>query len=102
MIAFEKACYENLPDLVMVVGDVSSTIACALVAVKLGIPVAHVEAGLRSFDRTMPKEINRILTDQISDYLFTTCEDAQRNLIREGIDKKKIHFVGNVRVPTTF
>jgi UDP-N-acetylglucosamine 2-epimerase (non-hydrolysing) len=100
MIAFEKVCYENMPDLVMVVGDVNSTIACALVAVKLGIPVAHVEAGLRSFDRTMPEEVNRILTDQISDFLFTTCEDAQDNLKKEGIDKNKIYFVGNVMIDT--
>jgi UDP-N-acetylglucosamine 2-epimerase (non-hydrolysing) len=100
MIAFEKVCNENPPDLVMVVGDVNSTIACALVAVKLGISVAHVEAGLRSFDWTMPEEINRILTDQISDLLFTTCEDANQNLIREGIDEEKIHFVGNVMIDT--
>ena len=100
MIAFEKVCLEKKPDLVMVVGDVNSTVACALVAVKLLIPVAHVEAGLRSFDRSMPEEINRLLTDQLSDFLFTTCEDANRNLIREGIPNQKIHFVGNVMIDT--
>ncbi|MGQ9721978.1 MAG: non-hydrolyzing UDP-N-acetylglucosamine 2-epimerase, partial [Candidatus Jordarchaeum sp.] len=100
MMAFEKVCLKEKPDLVMVVGDVNSTVACALVAAKLMIPVAHVEAGLRSFDRSMPEEINRLLTDLISDFLFTTCEDANRNLIREGIPKKKIHFVGNVMIDT--
>lgn len=88
MIAFEKVCLKEKPDVVVVVGDVNSTVACALVAKKLGIGVAHVEAGLRSYDRTMPEEINRILTDTISDYLFTTCEDANRNLRKEGISKK--------------
>jgi len=100
MIAFEKVCLEEKPDLVMVVGDVNSTIACALAAVKLLIPVAHIEAGLRSFDRTMPEEINRLLTDQISDYLFTTCEDANINLKNEGIPESKIFFVGNVMIDT--
>lgn len=100
MEKFEPVCLKEKPDLVMVVGDVNSTIACALTAVKLGIKVAHVEAGLRSFDRTMPEEINRLLTDQISDYLFTTCEDADTNLIREGIDRKKISFVGNAMIDT--
>jgi len=100
MIAFERVCFEEKPDLVVVVGDVNSTIACALVAAKLCVPVAHVEAGLRSFDRTMPEEINRILTDQISDFLFTTCEDANQNLINEGISKEKIFFVGNVMIDT--
>jgi len=100
MIAFEKVCLEKRPNLVVVVGDVNSTVACALVAAKLLIPVAHVEAGLRSFDRTMPEEINRLITDQISDFLFTTCEDANRNLLHEGIPKEKIHFVGNVMIDT--
>jgi UDP-N-acetylglucosamine 2-epimerase (non-hydrolysing) len=100
MIEFEKVCLKEQPDLVIVVGDVNSTIACALVAAKLCIPVAHVEAGLRSFDRTMPEEINRILTDQISDYLFTTCTDANQNLIKEGIAKSKIFFVGNLMIDT--
>jgi len=100
MMAFEKVCLEERPDLITVVGDVNSTVACALVAAKLLIPVAHVEAGLRSFDRTMPEEINRLLTDQLSDFLFTTCEDANRNLIREGIPEEKTHFVGNVMIDT--
>lgn len=98
MIEFEKVCTELKPDLVVVVGDVNSTIGCALVAVKLFIPVAHVEAGLRSFDRTMPEEINRVLTDQISDFLFTTCEDANMNLKKEGIPESRIFFVGNVMI----
>ena len=100
MIAFEKTCFEEKPDLVVVVGDVNSTVACALVAAKLFIPVAHIEAGLRSFDRTMPEEINRLLTDQISDLLFTSCEDANHNLKEEGIPAGKVHFVGNVMIDT--
>lgn len=100
MIEFEKVCLEAKPDLVIVVGDVNSTLACSLVAVKLGIKVAHIEAGLRSFDRSMPEEINRIVTDSISDYLFTTCEDANENLRREGISEDKIFFVGNLMVDT--
>jgi UDP-N-acetylglucosamine 2-epimerase (non-hydrolysing) len=86
------------PDLVLVVGDVNSTLAAALTAVKLEIPVAHVEAGLRSFDRTMPEEINRLLTDAIADFLFVTEESGQENLLREGIAREKIHFVGNVMI----
>lgn len=85
---------------VLVVGDVNSTIACALVAAKKDIPVIHVEAGLRSYDRRMPEEINRVLTDQISDLLFTTEADAEQNLRREGIDPASIHFVGNVMIDT--
>ncbi len=81
------------------VGDVNSTLACTLVCVKLGVPVAHVEAGLRSFDRTMPEEINRVLTDQIADLLFTTERNANENLLREGVTEK-IHFVGNVMIDT--
>lgn len=100
MIGFEKTMQEIQADLVVVVGDVNSTIACGLVAVKMGIKLAHVEAGLRSFDRTMPEEINRILTDQISDYLFTTEASAKDNLVREGIDADKIFFVGNVMIDT--
>jgi UDP-N-acetylglucosamine 2-epimerase (non-hydrolysing) len=100
MVAFEKVILEHKPDLILVVGDVNSTIACALVASKLGVKVAHVEAGLRSFDRTMPEEINRILTDAISDMLFTTEESGNENLKREGIPKEKIHFVGNVMIDT--
>jgi UDP-N-acetylglucosamine 2-epimerase (non-hydrolysing) len=85
MIAFEKVCLEKKLNLVIVVGDVNSTIACAMVAAKLNIPVAHVEAGLRSFDRNMPEEINRILTDRLSKFLFTTEESANLNLRREGL-----------------
>jgi UDP-N-acetylglucosamine 2-epimerase (non-hydrolysing) len=88
------------PAAVVVVGDVNSTLACALVAVKKGVPVVHVEAGLRSRDRAMPEEINRILTDQISDLLFTTERDARANLLREGIGNDRIHFVGNVMIDT--
>src|SRR5712692_2297856 len=86
------------PDAVVVVGDVNSTLAAALTAVKLGIRVAHVEAGLRSFDRSMPEEVNRVLTDAISDYLFLTEEGARQNLLREGIAEDKISFVGNVMI----
>ena len=100
MIAFERTCLKEKPDLLIVVGDVNSTIACALVAAKMGIPIAHVEAGLRSFDRTMPEEINRVLTDQLSDFLFTTCEDANENLKKEGIPENKIYYVGNVMIDT--
>jgi UDP-N-acetylglucosamine 2-epimerase (non-hydrolysing) len=98
MAAFEPVLIDARADLVLVVGDVNSTIACALVAVKLGVKVAHVEAGLRSFDRTMPEEINRILTDQISDLLFTTEVSAADNLRAEGVASDKIHFVGNVMI----
>jgi len=88
------------PDLLLVVGDVNSTIACALVAAKKGIPVVHVEAGLRSFDRSMPEEINRVLTDQLSELLFTTEPDGADNLLREGVAAERIHFVGNVMIDT--
>lgn len=98
MQKFERVCLEQKPSHVLVVGDVNSTIACALVAVKMGIATVHVEAGLRSFDRTMPEEINRILTDAISDVLFTTEESANENLKREGIPEGRIHFVGNVMI----
>lgn len=98
MVRFEKTVDEMKPQAILVVGDVNSTIACALVAAKKNIPVIHVEAGLRSFDRAMPEEINRVLTDQISDYLFTTEREANDNLAREGIAQDKIHFVGNVMV----
>lgn len=100
MEAFEKVLLNEQPDLVVVVGDVNSTIACALDAKKLNIPVAHIEAGLRSFDREMPEEINRILTDAISDFLFTTEESARLNLVTEGIDGGKIFFVGNTMIDT--
>ena len=98
MIEFENVVVEEKPDLVMVAGDVNSTIACSLVAVKLGIKVAHIEAGLRSFDRTMPEEINRILTDSISDYLLVSEEAGIINLEKEGITKDKIFFVGNTMI----
>jgi len=100
MIECEKVLLKEKPDLILVVGDVNSTIACALAAVKLHIPVAHVEAGLRSFDRQMPEEINRILTDAISDYLFITESDAETNLIAEGKKKEQIYLVGNVMIDT--
>jgi UDP-N-acetylglucosamine 2-epimerase (non-hydrolysing) len=100
MLAFEPVLLEHEPDLVLVVGDVNSTLACALVASKLHIKVAHVEAGLRSFDRRMPEEVNRVLTDQIADLLFTTERDANHNLRREGVADEKIHFVGNVMIDT--
>ncbi|HEX6848055.1 MAG TPA: UDP-N-acetylglucosamine 2-epimerase (non-hydrolyzing) [Chitinophagaceae bacterium] len=98
MIEFEKVLIAENPDLVIVVGDVNSTIACSLVAKKMQIHVAHVEAGLRSFDRTMPEEINRILTDSISDHLFVTEQSGIDNLKKEGVDEKKIFFTGNVMI----
>ena len=100
MIEFEKIIIKEKPSLVIVVGDVNSTIACALVAKKLRVKVAHVEAGLRSFDMKMPEEINRLLTDQISDFLFTTEKSAELNLKREGIGADKIFFVGNIMIDT--
>src|SRR5215213_4923944 len=102
MTAFEPVVLQEKPDWVLVVGDVNSTIACALVCAKLGIKVAHVEAGLRSRDRTMPEEINRILTDAISDLLLTTSPDADENLKSEGIAADKIKFVGNVMIDSLF
>ena len=98
MTEFEPVVLREKPDWVLVVGDVNSTIACALVCAKLGVKVAHVEAGLRSRDRSMPEEINRILTDSISDLLFTTSQDADENLAHEGIAEDKIRFVGNVMI----
>lgn len=100
MVAFEKLCVEQSPDLVLVVGDVNSTLACSLVAAKLGIRLVHVEAGLRSRDRTMPEEINRLVTDTLADLLFTTSREANQNLKAEGISEEKIFFVGNVMVDT--
>ncbi|MBN1418713.1 MAG: UDP-N-acetylglucosamine 2-epimerase (non-hydrolyzing) [Planctomycetes bacterium] len=100
MRRFEEVAVREKPDLVLVVGDVNSTIACALVSVKLGIPVAHVEAGLRSFDRTMPEEINRVLTDAISTFLLTSEPVAEENLRREGIPSERISFVGNCMIDT--
>jgi UDP-N-acetylglucosamine 2-epimerase (non-hydrolysing) len=100
MLGFEPLIEEQKPDAVLVVGDVNSTIACGLVAVKLGVPLIHVEAGLRSGDRTMPEEINRILTDAISDLLFCTEQAGVDNLEREGVEPAKIHLVGNVMIDT--
>jgi len=102
MLRFEPVLEEAPPRAVLVVGDVNSTIACALVATKKGIPVIHVEAGLRSGDRSMPEEINRLLTDQLSELLFTTEEGARDNLLREGVAQERIHFVGNVMIDTLF
>ena len=100
MMRWEEVTSKEHPDLVLVYGDVNSTMAAALVCAKLQIPVGHVEAGLRSFDRTMPEEINRLLTDQIADLLFTPSEDGNVNLLREGVPKEKIHLVGNVMIDT--
>ena len=98
MIALEDLFAKDRPDLLVVAGDVNSTMAGALVAVKMGVPVAHIESGLRSFDRTMPEEINRLVTDTISDLLLTSCRDADAQLQREGIPAGKIRFVGNVMI----
>ena len=100
MKRFETVVEAESPVAVLVVGDVNSTIACALVAAKKNIPVIHVEAGLRSFDRTMPEEINRVLTDRISDMLFITEPSARDNLRNEGVDDRQVHFVGNVMIDT--
>jgi UDP-N-acetylglucosamine 2-epimerase (non-hydrolysing) len=102
MEAFEPVLEKERPDWVVVVGDVNSTLACSVVAAKMipPVPVAHVEAGLRSRDRTMPEEVNRIVTDALSDLLFTTSPEADRNLIAEGVDRRKIHRVGNVMIDT--
>ncbi len=100
MASFEEVCRNYRPDLVVVGGDVNSTLATALVAAKEHIPVAHVEAGLRSFDRTMPEEINRVATDHLSELLFTTEKSADGNLRSEGIPPRNIHFVGNCMVDT--
>lgn len=100
MVEFEKVCMEHKPDLVIVVGDVNSTMACTITAKKLMIKVAHVEAGLRSRDMSMPEEINRLCTDILCDYLFTTDRFANENLKAEGVPDEKIHFVGNVMIDT--
>ncbi|MEE2677771.1 MAG: UDP-N-acetylglucosamine 2-epimerase, partial [Myxococcota bacterium] len=100
MTAFEPVVLEHRPDAVLVVGDVNSTIACGLVAVKLGVKLVHVEAGLRSFDREMPEEINRVLTDAISDLLFCTEPAGVANLRDEGISGEPVHLVGNVMIDT--
>jgi UDP-N-acetylglucosamine 2-epimerase (non-hydrolysing) len=100
MIRFEKTVLELKPDLVLVYGDVNSTVAATLVCAKLGTRIAHVEAGLRSFDRTMPEEVNRLVTDQLADLLLIPSEEAEGNLLREGVSRDKIHFVGNVMIDT--
>ena len=102
MVAFEKELNENSCDLVLVVGDVNSTMACAIVAKKMNIKVAHVEAGIRSGDLTMPEEINRIVTDSITDYFFTTSISASENLLNNGMESSNVHFVGNVMIDTLY
>lgn len=102
MVRFEEICLKDRPDLVMVVGDVNSTLACSIVAKKLGIKVAHVEAGLRSGDITMPEEVNRIVTDSISDYFFVTEKSGADHLLAEGKPKDRIHFVGHVMIDNLF
>ena len=98
MVAYEKVCTEHRPDWIVVVGDVNSTAACAMVGTKLWIPVVHLEAGLRSGDRRMPEEINRLVTDAIVDVLWTPSADADENLLREGIPKDKIDLIGNIMI----
>ena len=98
MVEFEKVVDEEKPDLVLVVGDVNSTAACSMVAAKMGVKIAHVEAGLRSFDRTMPEEINRMVTDTLSDYLFVTEQSGLDNLRKEGVPDEKVFFTGNVMI----
>jgi UDP-N-acetylglucosamine 2-epimerase (non-hydrolysing) len=98
MTRFEQVCLEERPDWIIVVGDVNSTMACTLVSAKLGIKVAHVEAGLRSFDRSMPEEVNRVVTDALADLLLTPSEDANENLTREGVPTSRIRLVGNVMI----
>lgn len=100
MIEFERVLFDVCPDLVVVFGDVNPTVACAIDAAKLGIPVAHIEAGLRSGSRQMPEELNRILTDAVSSFLFTPSPDADKNLVNEGIDESRIYRVGNVMIDT--
>src|SRR5260221_11584110 len=102
MMRFETVCLEERPDLIVVVGDVNSTMAAALVGAKLLIPVAHVEAGLRSGDRTMPEEINRIVTDRIADILLTPSRDGNENLRLEGVPDSRVHLVGNIMIDTLF
>lgn len=100
MIAFEKVCLTHKPDWIVVVGDVNSTAACTIVATKLNIKVAHIEAGLRSYDRSMPEEINRLITDALAELLLTPSMDANENLLKEGVNEKNIHFVGNIMIDT--
>jgi UDP-N-acetylglucosamine 2-epimerase (non-hydrolysing) len=102
MEKFDDVCNTEKPDAILVVGDVNSTMACSLVASKLGIKIIHLEAGLRSFDRTMPEEINRIVTDSLADLLFTPSKDGNENLLKEGISPDKIHLVGNIMIDTLF
>ncbi|MFO7751171.1 MAG: UDP-N-acetylglucosamine 2-epimerase (non-hydrolyzing) [Desulfobacteraceae bacterium] len=102
MTEFEKICEQESPDLVIVVGDVNSTLACSIVAKKLNIDVAHVEAGLRSFDLAMPEEINRMVTDAVSDLFFVTEQEGQANLFKEGKEHEKVHFVGHVMIDNLF
>src|ERR687893_1467907 len=102
MQKFEPVVLEHRPDWVLVVGDVNSTLACALVCSKLGVRVAHVEAGLRSRDRAMPEEINRLVTDQLSDLLLTPSPDADENLLAENIPRERIRFVGNVMIDSLY
>jgi UDP-N-acetylglucosamine 2-epimerase (non-hydrolysing) len=100
LVAFERVLLEERPELVVVSGDVNATLACSLAAAKLGVPVAHVESGLRSGDWTMPEEQNRVLTDRLSDLLFTHSPEAEQNLLAEGIDGGRIHYVGNTMIDT--
>ncbi|MEK7449195.1 MAG: UDP-N-acetylglucosamine 2-epimerase (non-hydrolyzing) [Planctomycetota bacterium] len=102
MMAFEKIVLAEKPDLIIVIGDVNSTLAAGLVAAKLHIPLAHIEAGVRSFDRTMPEEINRVVTDSLSDILFAPSNHAVANLLKEGIPRRKIFMVGNIMMDTLF
>ena len=102
MVEFEKVCKEHKPSMVIVVGDVNSTVACSMVCAKESIPCAHVEAGLRSFDREMPEEINRIITDAIADYLLTPSPDGDENLRKEGVAEERIRRVGNVMIDSLF
>src|SRR5204862_4517763 len=102
MLAFEQVINQHHPDWVVVVGDVNSTMAATLVSAKMLVKVAHIEAGLRSFDRAMPEEINRLVTDALADLLLTPSRDANENLIREGISPEKIRFVGNVMIDSLF
>jgi UDP-N-acetylglucosamine 2-epimerase (non-hydrolysing) len=102
MSKFEDVCLQEKPDAILVVGDVNSTMACSLVASKMGIKIVHLEAGLRSFDRTMPEEINRVVTDALADLLLTPSEDADRNLRNEGIAEHKIRRVGNIMIDTLY
>src|SRR3546814_4047517 len=98
MVAYEKICQQQRPDWTVAVGDVNSTLACALVAAKLCIPLANLEAGLRSNDRGMPEEINRIVTDRLADLLWTPSPDGDDNLIAEGVPPERIEFVGNIMI----